>query len=247
MYAGILTAMLEKGFFETGFYVNFIEYANLSICFSTKITSIPLGQADDRTGKVSIAFEKQSAANEKQGSTNAKNKITCAVICDASDGQEFGQIVTQSVLSTFVDTYSDEFKFSTGVGYDFSSFNDKISEAFRSCVQPALDSLALKRGIENVVLISDNTIFSTGETLDRVGVLGNWEALANVTSEIMSAAGDSPYLVTLQNDNKRLVVRTIDKSTLVVSFRTNLNYAIVSANIEEAASLLAKILALRQL
>jgi hypothetical protein len=100
--------------------------------------------------------------------------------------------------------------------------------------------VASKRGIENVVLISENTIFSTGESLDKVGVLGNFEALSNVTTEIMGAFGDSPYIVTLQNESKRLVIRTIDKSTLVVSFRANLNYSIVSGHIEEAASLLAK-------
>eukprot|EP00475_Leptophrys_vorax_P024258 TRINITY_DN3343_c0_g1_i1.p1 TRINITY_DN3343_c0_g1~~TRINITY_DN3343_c0_g1_i1.p1 ORF type:complete len:241 (-),score=59.57 TRINITY_DN3343_c0_g1_i1:210-932(-) len=212
MYAGILTAMLEKGNYETGFNVQFIEYSNLSICFCT-----------------------------------TKNKITCTVIYDSSDGHEFGQIVTQAVLSTFIEVYSEEFKVGSGAGGDFSSFNDKIPETFRNCVEPALYILASKRGIDNVVLISENQIFSTGETLDKVGVLGNWGALAGVTTEIMSAANDSPYLITLHNDNKRLVIRTIDKSTLVVSFKSGLNYSKLSENVEEAASLLAKILALRHL
>ena len=153
--------------------------------------------------------------------------------------------------------YSDEFKSGSGVGIDFSSFNDKISESFKNSIQPALEarkfvspslagvaefhsSVASKRGIENAVLISDNNIFSTGESLDKVGVLGNWEALSSITTEIMTAQGDTPYLVTLQNESKRIVIRTIARSTLVVVFRANLDYMKISTHIEETASLLAK-------
>jgi len=172
--------------------------------------------------------------------THPTNRTTCIILCDPSDGQEFGGIIAQEILALFLEVFGEEEKDQSGK--EHSSFNERIAEAYKNALQPALSNLASKRGIEGVVIVAGD-IFYASDNRDKVAVSANWDALQAVCGEMMTSIGDVSNLITWSG-NKRMIIKPIDRATLIIALKPNADFTKCMNAVNESTVLLQKILSL---
>eukprot|EP00474_Spongospora_subterranea_P000689 CRZ01147.1 hypothetical protein [Spongospora subterranea] len=195
-----------------------------------------------RTGFPVSLIELKSIAVAVQSDT--KCKVSCSLFYDKSDGPAFGRLLALEILSAFVQQYSSQLVQISANLKDFSGFNNKIGDAIRSSIRPALDMLTSVHGIQTALIISGDTLLYSTHEVDKVGVVANLDALFGIASDIMSAQHDLPVHMSFHNQNSRIVLLSVDRSILVVSCKAAIDARKLDYEINKTALLLQKLLVL---
>jgi len=121
--------------------------------------------------------------------TDTKYKVSCSLFYEKTDGAEFGRLLASEILRAFVEEYAAQLAQISANLKDFSGFNQRISEAIRHAIRPALSLLVSKRGINMALVVSGDAILHATQEVDRVGVVANLESLYGVSQDINTGSG----------------------------------------------------------
>ena len=172
-----------------------------------------------------------------------EGKVICAVFMDLSDGEEFGSLLANQLLRSFLDSYGIELENKGVSDVDiFKEFNAKIAEVIRMSVIPVLQQLQHTKGIEQAFLVSGDQVFQFEGKIDSLSLLATHNALLARTSELMAAHHDSPLSITLNNAMTTVCVQRIEHASLIVVSAKNVDRTPRDLATASAAILLRKVL-----
>lgn len=172
-----------------------------------------------------------------------EGKVICAVFMDLSDGEEFGSLLANQLLRSFLDSYSIELENKGVSDVDiFKEFNAKIAEVIRMSVVPVLQQLQHTKGIEQAFLVSGDQVFQFEGKIDSLSLLATHNALLAKTSELMAAHHDSPAAITLKGPINTVCVHRIDHASLIVVSAKACDRTRRDVAVSSAATLLRKVL-----
>lgn len=171
----------------------------------------------------------------------------CILFHDKDEGAEFGRLIANQILRTFIESYPDaDFSHIRDIS-QFSSFNNKLVEAISQSARSILQQLKSSRGISNALLISDDgNAHSTGSGLDdQLGIVANLQAMLAFANDIMLSKEDRPRLITLDMMRQTVLVHRIGQASLVCVCRKNRDPATYRDKIATAVLLLEKLFLLQ--
>lgn len=200
--------------------------------------------AEQRTG-LPVSFIELSTVGVSIVS-NKIARVSCALFYDIEDGHEFGQLISEEILHAFVATYTSasEEKINPNNVEEFSGFNMKIAETIRNAVRPVLEQLALQRGIQVACLIQGDTITHSTADVDKIQILANIQPLIGVSTDVIAVKNDLPQRLVIRGERTTVVVVRIEGTSLVVVGRNSAKNEMQEAEIDTAARLLQKVLAI---
>lgn len=172
--------------------------------------------------------------------TNKKYGISCLLIYEKSDGEEFGKLIATELIQTFCLEYGDylvQQKNAKGIEMDlFLPFENKISSAIWNSLTPVLQFLQSQKGINLAVLLSGDQILPFNHRVDAISFLSQYRSLMFQTKQIMAVCNENDNQVLIQLKQAQdaiIIVRKIENASLVVSisntshFNRKLTYAMV--------------------
>ncbi|KAJ5076713.1 late endosomal/lysosomal mp1 interacting protein [Anaeramoeba ignava] len=166
--------------------------------------------------------------------------IYCVLFHDMEDGAEFGKIVANEILDRFKKEYNMDFN-NTILVKSFHGFHSKIPDAIRNTVRPVLVKLQRTPGVKNALLVEDTVVTYAARQIDQLGVVANIRALLISSSEMMSLKADSPFYVSIDNNENLIHISKIEKALLVVVSKKSENNEICAEAIHEAVEMLKKV------
>jgi len=174
---------------------------------------------------------------------NSGSRLVCAVFHDIADGEDFGKLLAGELLSAFIAQYDQQLEEKNVSPDTFADFGMKIAEIVRSSVRPVLDNLQQQKGIECCVLTSSDTLLhSTAADIDKLSLLANHQALLGAATDLMATKNDVSLSVTLKGARSTIIMRRIERCSLVVLYNNNVNTVRCDNEINKSARLLQRIL-----
>jgi len=156
-------------------------------------------------GKLSLAFAQDN-----------KTKLNCIVFYDPTDQQEFGRILSRAILSGFTcEFHSQVARGGPWMEEQFQSFQRVLPEIIKGSIQTIIQNLVAEKGVDRVTVSSGTSFYSTDE-IDQVSFLPNLDELLENASDLMSFHDDFPFIVSLDNLSKRVLIQKIEKATVVL-------------------------------
>jgi len=174
----------------------------------------------------------------------SNQKIFCAIFVDVTDGMDFAKLLAREILDAFAQMYSSELDGKVSSPDLFTGFNGKIAEVISNSVRPVLDALQDQRGIKMALLVSGESLKHATSEVDKLSVLANHSALLNVAAEIMNVENDLPLSLSLKTKATTLFLQRIERSSLVVIYKNNIDEQMCLQAIEKSARLLKSVLIL---
>ena len=177
--------------------------------------------------------------------------VSCAVFHDASDGSSFGRLMCYELWSSFHTMYHHDLQDAKVNSPDlFTEFNGKIAQVIRNTTKPIMDALSEVRGITLVLLNTTDSVTHIvpsattggGGEVDKLAVLAHHQALMGAAQDIMSANNDTPKTLTLKGKKSTTKAIRIERSTLVVVYKNNVDAEICNKEIDKAEDLIRKVL-----
>jgi len=177
--------------------------------------------------------------------TDERTNLRCILFHDKEEGPEFARLISNQILRSFVELYSDAEGFSHNSlnTSKFNSFSSKIVEAMGHSAKTVLQQVKSIRGISNALLIYDDGVaLSAGSADDELGIVANLQAMITFAGDIMLAKEDRPKVITLEMARQTVIVhRVANAASLVCLCRKNKDPAIYKSKVIGAVSLLEKV------
>lgn len=177
----------------------------------------------------------------------ATSLVTCALVVDKEDGQDFAQLIAHELLVGFLKMFQPVLEAGMISDSDvFKAFNSKVAEIIRNSVIPVLEKLQGERGIQNAVLTTGDQVLRphglASHDIDTIGVLANHQALLGKATDIMSSQNDVPLFMTIKGPRTTVCLQRIRRSSLIVIYKNGISADSITKIISSTAALLGKVL-----
>jgi len=111
-----------------------------------------------------------------------ESQLICSIFHDVSDGQEFGLLVAQQVVSKFIHEFGRKFTISDVPKY--KNLTTKMPELFKNAVNPLLTKLSKVRGIKSAYLIVGSQSANFTSTTTDLSMTANLRVLTSACTDL---------------------------------------------------------------
>jgi predicted regulator of Ras-like GTPase activity (Roadblock/LC7/MglB family) len=249
---GIIVTQVKKAKLELQQTVSYMELQNLAVTIvddsASNLLCICFHDVEDgwQFGKllatqILLKFiqeaQRKSAPNITSHGSRGVAQLTGGVF-----GSYTGRIgsTSQHGGTTPTSSSGDEKEEPIDYNIDAQVFNSKLSEAFRSMVNPVLKYLNKQRGIKHASLITSGHVLQS--TNVDLSLNSNLKILISHTTDLMNSALDHPQVLRIEGETTNIQVIQVEHQThLVVLCQKNADRKLMDAIINESVTLLKKI------
>jgi len=174
---------------------------------------------------------------------DVRTKLICTLFHDLQDGPDFGKLIANEILRTFMEKFADVSFSGTLNVTTFSGFSTRLLEAIHNSVRAIAQQLQLARGVTNALVIyDDGTAIIHNHEEDQLGVVANLQPLITFSTDIMQAKKDKPKVITLEMSNRIVFVHRVGgEASLVTVCRKSTKPAGYRSAIDLAVSMLDRV------
>ncbi|KAF2077502.1 hypothetical protein CYY_001201 [Polysphondylium violaceum] len=172
-----------------------------------------------------------------------KTLLRCCLFHDIADGPEFGKLIANQLLRSFIEMHSDTDFLHTVVhnASKFNSFSNKIYDSIANSPKSIINQLRSNRGIQNSILVyNDGKSVTSGGAEDSLGMIANLQAMLSFSNDILLSLGDRPKEIILDMANNHVIISRVGPASLVCICKKNKDPSIYQKAIGDAVILLDK-------
>jgi len=176
---------------------------------------------------------------------DSKSKLICTLFHDIEDGADFGKIIAQQILTSFMETFPDStFSGTLNIGM-FSGFTSKMFDAIQGSVNTIVQQLQGVRGVNScLVLFDDGTAVMPTQEDDQLGVVANLQPLITLSTDLMASKKERPKLLTLETSRQIVYIHRVGEASLMAICRKSIKSPAYKPAINHAVTMLNKVFVL---
>jgi len=175
-----------------------------------------------------------------------RTKLICTLFHEREDGADFGKILAQQILRSFIETFGNDLSFggSVNVGL-FRGFVSKIFDAIQNSVRAILQQLQSYRTIQIALLVYDDGIAVTpSQEEDQLSLVANVQPLVTLSNNIMMPKKDHPELISMEMNRQIVYIHRVGEASLVAVCKKSAKASLYKPLLLRAVSMLEKVFSL---
>jgi hypothetical protein len=151
-------------------------------------------------------------------SISEKRKLSCCLVHDVEDGEDFGLLLSSTILYKFLEEFES---LTTVMSVNLSAyfrFSTQLQEVVKSTITTVLLQLEQQAGvIQAVVVTEDQQLLCTG-SIDRLAMNAHLTSLMDAATDVMFEQNDEAQGIYMETDDSRLFVYRISSAIFHLSF-----------------------------